>query len=74
MIEILRSNDPVLISLVESLLSEAEIGFFVADGFMSTVEGSIGAFPRRVLVVGDDEAAARDLLIEAGLADELRKA
>lgn len=73
MIEILRSNDPVLISLVESLLSEADIGFFVADGFISAVEGSIGAFPRRVMVVDGDEQTARRILADAGLAAELRK-
>lgn len=73
MIEILRSNDPVLISLVESLLGEADIGFFVADGFISAVEGSIGAFPRRVMVVEDDEDEARKILTDAGLSAELRK-
>ena len=31
MVEILRSNDLVLISVIESLLKSAGIGFFVAD-------------------------------------------
>ncbi len=68
---ILRSNDPVLLSFVDALLREAEIGFHVADGHISILEGSIGAFPRRVMVADDDVVAARQLLIDAGLAAEL---
>ncbi len=69
--ELLRTNDPVLVSFVESLLREAEIAFHVADLNMSVVEGSIGAFPRRVLVGDDAMDEARRLLIDAGLEAEL---
>lgn len=69
--ELLRTNDPVLVSFVESLLREAEIAFYIADLNMSIVEGSIGAFPRRVLVGDEQIAEARGLLIDAGLAAEL---
>lgn len=72
MIEILRVNDPVLISAVEALLRSAGLTVFVADSYVSAVEGSIGAFPRRVLVANDEEAQARRLLTEAGLGGELR--
>ena len=48
--ELLRSNDPVLISYVSALLEDEEIDFVVADQNMSVLEGSIGALPRRVLV------------------------
>ena len=65
--EILRSNDAVLISFAQSQLREAGIGCFVADQHMSVVEGSIGAFPRRLLVGEDDWAAARRTLGDAGL-------
>jgi hypothetical protein len=47
---------------------------FVADNHMSALEGSIGAFPRRLLVPHDRAAQARRLMIEAGLAAELRDA
>ena len=67
--ELLRSNDAVLISFVSALLEEAEIGFMVADTNISAVEGSIGAFPRRVLVENDGLTHARSLLIEAGIGD-----
>jgi 3'-phosphoadenosine 5'-phosphosulfate (PAPS) 3'-phosphatase len=65
--EILRSNDAVVISFAQSILTDAGIGVFVADQFMSVAEGSIGAFPRRLLVDAADTAAARRLLTEAGL-------
>ena len=40
--ELLRSNDPVLISYVSALLEEDGIAFMVADTNMSVLEGSIG--------------------------------
>jgi hypothetical protein len=69
--ELLRTNDAVLISLVESLLREAGIEPWIADQNISAVEGSIGIFPRRVMVPADAIDAARKLIVEAGLADEL---
>jgi hypothetical protein len=72
MIELLRTNDLVLISIVESLLDGQNVGFFVADSHMSAMEGSLGFLPRRVLVPREDAARARRLLTEAGFAHELR--
>jgi len=72
MIEIVRTNDPVLISFVEALMRDAGIGFMVADQNMSILEGSIGVLPRRVLVAEDEAAQARRILVDAGIADELR--
>jgi hypothetical protein len=70
--ELIRANDPVLLSFAESLLKDAGIHCFVADQGMSILEGSLGMLPRRLLV--DDERAtqARRILTDAGLADELR--
>ena len=68
----MRTNDLVLISFIESLLSGAGIDYFVADRHMSAVEGSLGFLPRRILVLAEDRDAARRLLREAGLAAELR--
>jgi hypothetical protein len=66
--EVLRTNDPVLASFVESVLGDAGIRVLVADVNMSVLEGSLGVLPRRVLVGDDDVAAARRLIatIEAG--------
>ena len=72
MIELVRTNDAVLISYVEALMRDAGIGYFVADRNMSIAEGSIGILARRVMVIEDDEAAARRLLKDAGIAHELR--
>lgn len=71
MIELLRTNDPVVLSFVEALLRDAGIHYFVADQNMSIVEGSLGIIPRRILVPDEDLAAARRVLIDAGLAHEL---
>jgi hypothetical protein len=73
LVEILRTNDLVLISAVESLLRAAGVGFFVADQHMAAVEGSLGFLPRRILVEKEQEARARRLLTDAGLAAELRR-
>lgn len=69
--ELLRSNDPVLISFVSALLEEAGVGFTVADLNMSVLEGSIGALPRRVLVEEDQLSRARRILTEAGIGHAL---
>ncbi len=70
--ELVRTNDVVLISFIETLLDEAGLGYFVADRHMSAVEGSLGFLPRRIMVVEEDAQAARRLLSDAGLAAELR--
>lgn len=60
--EVLRTTDPVQLSFVTALLAEAGIACVVLDHHTSILEGSIGAIPRRVMVAGEDFAAARDLL------------
>ena len=71
--EILRTNDAVLVSAVEALLDGAGIPHLVLDQNMSVLEGSLGILPQRVLVDDDHSQAARRLLKDAGLADELRQ-
>ena len=70
--ELLRTNDVVLVSAVGALLDGANIHHLLLDNNMSVVEGSLGVIPRRILVDEDDNRAARQLLIEAGLGLELR--
>ncbi len=50
MLELLRTNDLVLLSYASHLLEEAGITAYVFDSYMSAVEGSIGALPRRLMV------------------------
>lgn len=68
--ELLRSNDPVLISFAVSLLDEAGIGHAVFDTNMSVIEGSLGILPRRLMVDQDQISRARHLLTTAGIGDE----
>lgn len=70
--EIVRTNDTVLVTAIESLLKAAGIVHFIADQNMSVLEGSLGILPRRILVADEDVARARRLLTNAGLAHELR--
>jgi hypothetical protein len=69
--ELMRTNDPVLISFVEALLSDSGIDHLVLDRNMSVMEGSLGIIPRRVLVPRDRADEARRLLGDAGVGEEL---
>ncbi len=60
--ELLRTNDPVLISWAEALLAGEGIAIFVLDAHMSVLEGSANAIPRRLMVGDDDFRAARRLI------------
>ena len=71
MTELLRSNNPVLISYVEALLKGSGIQHVTYDTHMSVMEGSLGILPRRLLVNQRDLPAARRLLQDAGLEGEL---
>jgi hypothetical protein len=69
--DLIRTNNMVLISFIETLLTESGIAYFVADQHISATEGSIGLFPRRIMVEDDRLTEARTLLSDAGLGDEL---
>jgi hypothetical protein len=71
--EIVRTNDPVLISYIEALLKDAGVLHLVLDTHMSILEGSLGMIPRRILVDSDQSGLARMRLREAGLGKELRE-
>lgn len=73
MIELLRTNDAVVISFVEALMRDAGIEFLVADQNMSILDGSLGILPRRILVDEDEAERARRILEDAGIAHEIRR-
>ncbi len=72
MIELLRTNDAVIISFVEALMRDAGIGCMVADRNMSVLDGSLGILPRRILIERDRLEEARRILTDAGIAHEMR--
>jgi hypothetical protein len=71
LVEILRTNDLVLITVIESILKAERITYFIADQNMAAAEGSLGFLPRRILVDSEEKARARRLIVEAGLGREL---
>ena len=73
MAELMRTNDPVLITVVEDLLGGDDIPYHVADRNISVIEGSIEVVQARILVPDDRVEEARRLLEEAELGDWLRR-
>ena len=68
MVEILRTNDPVLLSWLHALLADSGVEAIILDGHTSVLEGSANAIPRRLMVIEEDAARARRLLDGAGIA------
>jgi hypothetical protein len=60
--ELLRTNNVVRLSWVQALLRDSGIESLVLDHHTSLIEGSIGAIPRRLMVLEHDFARARALL------------
>ncbi|NNE51976.1 MAG: DUF2007 domain-containing protein [Sulfitobacter sp.] len=56
--ELMRSTDMTVIAFATALLRGEDIDCFEMDVNMSVLEGSIGIFPRRVMVRPDDYDAA----------------
>ena len=66
MIELLRTNDPVLISFVQATLADAGIEALVLDTHASILEGSASAIPRRIMVMDEDLETAKQILKTRG--------
>jgi Putative prokaryotic signal transducing protein len=60
------TNDLVRLSFLRALLADAGIETVLLDTYVSAVEGSIGAIPRRLAVAEVDAGRARQVLREAG--------
>ncbi len=63
---IMISNNLVRLSFLAALLRDAGIESVLLDSHVSAVEGSIGAIPRRLAVLPEDERRAQSVLAEAG--------
>ncbi|ABS62346.1 conserved hypothetical protein [Parvibaculum lavamentivorans DS-1] len=62
--ELIRTNDPVLLSYLVHRLGEVGIEPFQMDMHMSLMEGSLGILPKRIMVVDEDYEDARKILDE----------
>lgn len=71
--ELVRTNDPVLLSFLTALLKDYQMTAIVADQYTSVMEGSIGAIPRRLLIADEDYHAARRLIADAGYGEVLHR-
>lgn len=67
--ELILTTDPVLLSFVQSLMHDAGIEALVFDQHISIVEGSIGVFPRRLMVPEVSWSEAAQLMREAGIGE-----
>ncbi len=67
--ELILTTDPVLLSFVQSIMRDAGIEALVFDQHISIVEGSIGAFPRRLMVPDASWDEAARLMREAGIGE-----
>jgi len=65
--QLLRTNDPTAIAFAKALLQGEGIDCFEMDVNMSVLEGSIGVFPRRIMVVDADHSAAVRTLRDNGI-------
>ncbi len=63
--ELVRTNDPVLISWLTAALGEMSIHAVVLDTHMAVLEGSVAAIQRRVMVADDDFIQASQVLADA---------
>ncbi len=67
--ELILTTDPVLLSFVQSLMHDAGIEALVFDQHISIVEGSISAFPRRLMVPEASWDEAAGLMRDAGVGE-----
>jgi hypothetical protein len=61
-VELLRTNDIVYLSFVRHMLNEEGIDHLLLDDYVSAVEGSISAIPRRIVVAENMLKYAQKLL------------
>lgn len=70
--EILRTNDPTIIAFATALLRGEDIECFVLDVHMSVLEGTIGLFPKRLMVARENHFRASAILRDNDIEIELR--
>jgi len=73
MICIIRTMNPVTLSFAQAVLKDSGIESFLFDMNSSVLDGSTIIVRRRLMIVDEDEAEARELLEAAGLGKELER-
>ena len=74
MICIIRTMNPVTLSFAQAVLKDSEIESFLFDVNSSVLDGSTILVRKRLMIIDEDEADARELLEAAGLGKELESA
>ena len=72
--ELIRTNNAVYLSFAQAVLKDAGIEALVFDAYMSVMEGSIGALPRRLMVTDEDFNRAKRVLADAEPLDQSKPA
>ena len=67
MIELMRTNDVVLLSFASAVLRDAGLTPILLDGHMSVLDGSIPALQRRLMIADEEAERARRVLADADL-------
>jgi hypothetical protein len=65
--ELLRTTDPTVMAFAKALLDGGDIEWFELDVHMSTLEGSLGILPRRLMVMEADLAVAERAMRDNGI-------
>ena len=65
--------NPATLSFAQALLKDAEIESFLFDMNASVMDGSTILVRRRLMIIDEDEAEAREVLEAAGLGKELEQ-
>ena len=63
---LVKTTDPVRMTLLQSLLSDAQIPYQIFDQHISSLEAGIGVFPRRIMVRTGWLRPSRKLLADEG--------
>ena len=74
MICIIRTMNPVTLSFAQAVMKDAGIESFLFDVNCSILDGSTILVRKRLMIIDEDEADARDLLEAVGLGKELEPA
>lgn len=72
MICVLKTTNPATLSFAQAILKDSGIEHFLMDEHMSILEPGI-MIPKRLMVLPDDAAEARQVLTDADLGKELER-